>query len=228
MFSTLATNSSMPRPLAMCTSTLWNLPTGCDAHSRAASRGGGCTYRRGNRLRDTSAARPILEPPGQTVTLCGHDTRRPQLCGHDGSRLHVVPSVPPVPPPLVHVNLSPEAKAAWDSFTARHGFSMAAWLEVVGRNLDTAFAPKTFDRLVIEARELTHERRRAGGPAVHRVRRQRDVPAAGPRPARLDVRRHRVADGHGDPHGPRVTGARACGPGLPSPNVPALASKEGS
>lgn len=43
--------------------------------------------------------------------------------------------------------------------------SVTVLLDVLGRHLnDRAFAPKALDKIVKEGRDLSHERRRAGGP----------------------------------------------------------------
>lgn len=63
------------------------------------------------------------------------------------------------------MEVSDEAHAGWTEFAKRHGISVTVLLEVIGRHLaDDLLTPKALQRIVEEGRELTHERRRAGGP----------------------------------------------------------------
>jgi hypothetical protein len=67
--------------------------------------------------------------------------------------------------PGINVNISDEAHAGWSRFAAEHGISMAVLFEVLGRHLaDDVLRPDVLETIVREGRELTHERRRAGGP----------------------------------------------------------------
>lgn len=53
------------------------------------------------------------------------------------------------------MNISDEAHAGWSRFAAQHGMSLAVLLEVLGRYIE---------RIASEGRELTAQRRKAGGP----------------------------------------------------------------
>lgn len=68
--------------------------------------------------------------------------------------------------PELRLNLSDEAHDGWHAFARRHGISMAVLFEVLGRHLhdEDLMTKQGLERLVTEGRELTHERRRAGGP----------------------------------------------------------------
>lgn len=63
------------------------------------------------------------------------------------------------------MNLSEEAHEGWTQFAARHGLTLAALFEVLGLvDLDDALKQRALDKIVTDAREIAHERRRAGGP----------------------------------------------------------------
>lgn len=65
----------------------------------------------------------------------------------------------------VNLKLSDESHDGWSRFTREHGVSLAVLLEVLGRHInDDVFRVAARDRIISEARDLTHERRRAGGP----------------------------------------------------------------
>lgn len=67
--------------------------------------------------------------------------------------------------PGINLNVSDESHAGWTRFAAEQGVSLAVLLEVLGRHLnDDVLRPEALDAIVREARQLTHERRRHGGP----------------------------------------------------------------
>lgn len=72
-----------------------------------------------------------------------------------------------VPATVARLNLevSDEAHAGWTAFAKRHGMSVSVLFEILGRHLtDDVFKADVLRRLAEEGRDLTHERRRAGGP----------------------------------------------------------------
>lgn len=61
--------------------------------------------------------------------------------------------------------MSDDAHEGWSQFAKRHGMSVSVLLEVLGRRLDDSlFKSDALRALAEEGRDLTHERRRAGGP----------------------------------------------------------------
>lgn len=59
--------------------------------------------------------------------------------------------------------LSFESHDAWRHLAASNHTDLNALLEVLGRRLDTVFAPQVFAEVVDEARALTFQRDKIGG-----------------------------------------------------------------
>lgn len=71
--------------------------------------------------------------------------------------------------PGISLSVSDDARDGWNYFAAEQGSSLAALLEVLGRHLvDDPFRPEALELIGREARTLTAERRRAGGPRKKR------------------------------------------------------------
>ena len=70
------------------------------------------------------------------------------------------------------MNVSDESHEGWSRFAAQHGMSLAVLLEVLGRHLDEALTGETLERIAVEGRELTAQRRKAGGPKPKRKTRK--------------------------------------------------------
>lgn len=98
------------------------------------------------------------------MTVDGHNHTRQPFSGGDGFRHHLMPTFPTVPRPVIHVNVTEAAHQAYSGFAAQHGVTLAAFVEVLGLHINDAFPDATLAKLVTEARELAHARRRAGGP----------------------------------------------------------------
>lgn len=65
----------------------------------------------------------------------------------------------------MHVRISEEAHDAWMRFCADQGVTLTGFLEVTGqRGPLSVLNPKVLSGLLVEVRELDHERRAAGGP----------------------------------------------------------------
>lgn len=65
----------------------------------------------------------------------------------------------------LNLDVSEESHAGFTEFAKRHGMSVSVLLDVLGRHLDDdSFKQAALHQMIAEGRELTHERRRAGGP----------------------------------------------------------------
>lgn len=67
--------------------------------------------------------------------------------------------------PRINIDLSDDSLANWHAFARRHGMTLAALLEVMGRHIDdSVIHARVLKRIEEEGRDLAHERRRKGGP----------------------------------------------------------------
>lgn len=73
--------------------------------------------------------------------------------------------LPSVVVPGINVNVSDESHRGWAGLAKKLGVSQQVMFDVLGRHIaDGTLDLDVPDEIAQEARDLTHERRRAGGP----------------------------------------------------------------